>query len=94
MTVRAKACNNIGFFVVKMGFIQKNYGGISVMSSNAVKRLSFALSTAAKNLVFEALSGNSKAASFICLSASSSIFLAFCFRSFNPTPIVFHIILK
>ena len=30
------------------------------MSSNAVKRLSFALSTAAKNLVFEALSGNSK----------------------------------
>ena len=33
------------------------------MSSNAVKSLSFALSTAAKNLVFEALSGNSKAAS-------------------------------
>jgi hypothetical protein len=29
------------------------------MSSNAIKRLSFALSTAAKNLVFEILSGKS-----------------------------------
>jgi hypothetical protein len=54
------------------------------MSSNAVKRLSFALSTAAKNLVFEALSGNSKAASIIRLLVSNIIFLAFCFPLLAP----------
>jgi hypothetical protein len=62
---------------------QSYYDQISVMSSSAVKKLSFVLSTSAKNLVFAALSGKSKGG-FLYLSASNILSLTFCFPSFSP----------